>query len=175
MIRERSWFLIMIYSLVVFALALFQTSVWAFLSPFSAQPNIWILLIVYMAMTRGFGTTVLSVYVFTLLLHTLTGMTFTVLLAWQLVVVSLVYFVRRRIYLPTLNYFLGLGLLEIAATFVALPLFSRMADPLPMSLFPWRELLINLGFLPIFGTLVFKIGRMVDVISPLPIAEVTES
>lgn len=162
------------FLLISLGLALFQTSVWPFISPFSTQPSIWIFLVIYLALTRSFGTAVMTVYANTLLLHTLTGMSLTMLLAWQLLILVLISTIRKRIYLPTLSYFLVMCLIQIGVSFVALPVLSLMADPLPISTPPWRELLVGIALLPLFGSIVFKLGRFIDHVAPLPISEVIE-
>jgi hypothetical protein len=145
-----------------------------FVSPFAAQPNVWILLVVYLALTRGFGTTVLYIYANTLLLHTFTGMPVTILLSWQLASAAIVHSVRKRIYLPTLSYFLVICTMQATVSLFLLPLLSRMADPHPMQILPWKEVLISVGFIPLFGTAVFSIGKQMDKLAPLPVSEALE-
>lgn len=172
--RYSLWFGLLIFLIFSMLLTLFQTSILPFISPFTSQPNIWIILVIYLALTRGFGTTILYIYANTLLLHTFTGMPLAVLLSWQILTAAIVYFVRKRIYLPTLSYFLVICTLQASVSLFALPLFSWLADPLPMVTLPWREVLISIAFIPIFGTGVFSLGRFMDVLVPLPISEALE-
>jgi len=153
----------------------FQTAFWTHVTPFATSPRFWLFGFAYVALYRPLTQGVIFSYINTLLLAGFTNMPIGILLALHMIVLSVTVFIRKRIFWPTLTYFITTCLSLNILFSISFFLLSWSSEPMRSQELDWRELFASLVLAPLITPVVFKIGRGIDRVFPAPTTGVSQS
>jgi hypothetical protein len=168
--KERNIIILnmLVFSLLSFLTAGFQTSFWPTVLKFLSGANLWIFISIYIFTYRHIVHSLIFAYMNTLFLHTFTSLPFGILLTLQIILLFACYFLRSRIFWTTSSYFLIISAVCVLLYEIAFLVLSYFFEPLPAQHLAWRETLITLLLTPIIGLIFFSVGRFIDSLLPPP-------
>jgi hypothetical protein len=152
------WYWLISLFLMVFTAALFsaaQTSLWFLVFGRFPSPMFWLVILVYMSVTRPLWEATLMTYLLCLVNSTFTAFPFEAMLVYSLLMMGLLFLVRERVFWGGPSFFM---LMVGSASLTAPILFwitSRWFDKNPVfipQIFDWMigSLLTILASLPIY-------------------------
>jgi hypothetical protein len=119
----------------------FQSSFWFQLTGGAPAPQLWMLIIVYLALYRPYSTAMLLVYALAFVMKAFSAVPLGILWGTLFCVVSLASYVRSRFFWSSTRYFVMTSAAFCLLFNVVFLLFSKMIEENPASISPFTRLI----------------------------------